>query len=79
MAILQSMIHGHGTSNELSSGKVHDLQKLTRARRELVNERTSTKNLIPYTWTTSFESFRGKAYGRMASENNNKYQYTYEL
>jgi transposase len=31
MAIVQSMIHGRGTSSELSTGAVHSLQKLTRA------------------------------------------------
>ncbi|KXX85536.1 hypothetical protein AT274_26550 [Bacillus cereus] len=46
MAILQSMINGRGTFNELPTGKVHDLQKLIHARRELVNERSSTENLI---------------------------------
>ncbi|EMR11852.1 transposase IS116/IS110/IS902 family protein [Methylophaga lonarensis MPL] len=46
MAIVQSLIHGRGTSSELGKGKVFELQKLTRARRELVKEQTDTKNLI---------------------------------
>ena len=61
MAILQSMIHGRGTSNELSSGKVHNLQKLTRARRELVGERTSTENLIRVHLDHIFREFQGKS------------------
>ena len=61
MAILQSMIHGRGTFNELPSGKVHDLQKLTRARRELVNERSSTKNLILVYMDHIFREFQGKS------------------
>jgi transposase len=61
MAIVQSMIHGRGTSNELSTGDVHSLQKLTRARRELVGERTSTQNLIRVHLDHIFREFQGKS------------------
>ena len=61
MAILQSMINGRGTFNELPSGSVHSLQKLTRARRELVNERTSTENLIRVHMDHIFREFQGKS------------------
>ncbi|MBY0121727.1 IS110 family transposase [Bacillus sp. S/N-304-OC-R1] len=61
MAIVQSIIHGRGTSNELSSGNVHTLQKLTRARRELVDERTATQNLIRMHIDHIFREFQGKS------------------
>lgn len=61
MAILQSMINGRGTFSELPSGSVHNLQKLTRARRELVNERTSTQNLIRVHMDHIFREFQGKS------------------
>ncbi|WP_338448430.1 IS110 family transposase [Niallia oryzisoli] len=61
MAIVQSMIHGRGTSNELASGNVLTLQKLTRARRELVNERTATQNLICMHMDHIFREFQGKS------------------
>lgn len=61
MAILQSMIHGRGTSNELSTGSVRSLQKLTRARRELVKERTATENLIRVYVDHIFREFQGKS------------------
>ncbi|WP_071393170.1 IS110 family RNA-guided transposase [Bacillus tuaregi] len=61
MAILQSIIHGRGTSNELPSGDVHRLQKLTRARRELVQEQTATKNLIRVYVDHIFREFQGKS------------------
>jgi len=61
MAIVQSMIHGRGTSNELSVGDVHNLQKLTRARRVLVGERTSTENLIRVHVDHIFREFQGKS------------------
>jgi transposase len=67
MAILQSMIHGRGTSNELSSGAGLTLQKLTRARRELVGERTTTQNLIRMRLDHIFREFQGKAYGKTES------------
>lgn len=60
LAILQSMIHGRGTFNELPTGKVHNLQKLTRARRELVNERSAIKNLILVHMDHIFREFQGK-------------------
>lgn len=61
MAIVQSMIHGRGTSSELSTGAVHNLQKLTRARRQLVGERTSTENLIRVYVDHIFREFQGKS------------------
>lgn len=61
MAIVQSMIHGRGTSNELPSGKVLYLQKLTRARRELVKEETEAKNLIRVHMDHIFREFQGKS------------------
>jgi transposase len=61
MAIVQSMTHGRGTSNELSSGEVLTLQKLTRARRELVGDRTSTQNLIRMHIDHIFREFQGKS------------------
>lgn len=61
MAIIQSMIHGRGTSNELATGKEHDLQKLTRARRELVKEQTAVKNAIRVHLDHIFREFQGKS------------------
>lgn len=61
MAIVQSIINGRGTSSELSTGSVHNLQKLTRARRELVGERTSTENLIRVYVDHIFREFQGKS------------------
>lgn len=61
MAIVQSMIHGRGTSNELSTGDVHNLQKLTRARRVLVGKRTTTENLIRVHLDHIFREFQGKS------------------
>ncbi|WP_338453190.1 transposase [Niallia oryzisoli] len=61
MAIVQSMIHGRGTSIELSTGSVHNHQKLTRARRELVDERTATQNLIRVHLDHIFREFQGKS------------------
>lgn len=61
MAILQSIIHGRGTSNELPSGDILTLRKLTRARRELVNERTETQNLIRMHMDHIFREFQGKS------------------
>lgn len=61
MAIVQSIVHGRGTSNDLSVGDVHNLQKLTRARRVLVGERTSTENLIRVHIDHIFREFQGKS------------------
>ncbi|WP_258000241.1 IS110 family transposase [Bacillus sp. Marseille-P3661] len=61
MAIVQSILHGRGTSSELSSGKVYTLQKLTRARRELVNEQTMTQNLIRMHMDHIFREYQGKS------------------
>lgn len=61
MAILQAIIHGRGTSNELPSGDILTLRKLTRARRELVNERTQTQNHIRMHMDHIFREFQGKS------------------
>lgn len=61
MAIVQSMIHGRGTSSELASGTVHNLRKLTRARRELVKERSAKMNLIRSYVDRIFLEFQGKS------------------
>lgn len=61
MAIVQSIIHGRGTSNELPSGDVYQLQKLTRARRSLVTERTGLKNLIISYLDQIFRELQGKS------------------
>ncbi|MBM7573739.1 IS110 family transposase [Aquibacillus albus] len=61
MAIVQSMIHGRGTSTELSTGGVHSLQKLTRARRTLVEERTDTQNSIRMHLDHVFREMQGKS------------------
>nr|WP_245831792.1 IS110 family transposase [Oceanobacillus senegalensis] len=61
MAIVQSIIHGRGTSNELPSGDVYQLQKLTRARRSLVKERTSLQNLIRSYLDQIFREMQGKS------------------
>ncbi|QHS21830.1 IS110 family transposase [Virgibacillus sp. MSP4-1] len=61
MAIVQSIIYGRGTSSELATGKVHDLQKLTRARRELVKGETAVKNLIRVYLDYIFREFQGKS------------------
>lgn len=61
MAIVQSIIHGRGTSNELPSGDVYQLQKLTRARRSLVKERTSLQNLIRSYSDQIFREMQGKS------------------
>ncbi|WP_238458052.1 IS110 family transposase [Alkalihalobacterium alkalinitrilicum] len=61
MAIIQSLIHGRGTSSELRSGSIGSLQKLTRARRELVDDRTSTQNLIRMHIDHVFREFQGKS------------------
>ncbi|MDG5790196.1 IS110 family transposase [Evansella sp. AB-P1] len=61
MAIIQSLINGRGTSSELSSGNIGVLQKLTRARREIVDERTSTQNLIRMHMDHVFREFQGKS------------------
>ncbi|WP_285844193.1 IS110 family transposase [Metabacillus halosaccharovorans] len=60
MAIIQSVIHGRGTSNELPSGNIVQLRKLTRARRELVAERTKTKNLVLMHMDHIFREYQGK-------------------
>lgn len=61
MAIVQSLIHGRGTSNELAAGKVVELQKLTRARRVMVKEQTTMRNLIRSYIDHIFREFQGKS------------------
>lgn len=61
MAIVQAIIYGHGTSHELSSDTMDNLQKLTRARRELVAERSSTQNQIRVHLDHIFREFQGKS------------------
>jgi transposase len=63
------MIHGRETSNELSTGSVRSLQRLTRARRELVKEKNATENLIRVYVDLYFESFKGNVYGLMGNVN----------
>src|SRR5699024_4212921 len=46
MVIVQCLLEGHGTFCTLPSGLVLQLQRLTRARRELVKEETAIKNNI---------------------------------
>lgn len=60
MAIVQAVIHGRGTSHELPSGTVYDLQKLTRARRELVNAQTALENHIRVHVDHIFREYQGK-------------------
>lgn len=61
MAIVQSILHGRGTSNELPSGNVETLQKLTRSRRTLVDERTKIQNGIRVHIDHVFREFQGKS------------------
>ncbi|GGM43685.1 hypothetical protein GCM10011351_32110 [Paraliobacillus quinghaiensis] len=61
MAIVQSIIHGRGTFNELRSGSVLHLQKLTRSRRELVQERSATRNHIRVHLDHVFREMQGKS------------------
>jgi transposase len=61
MTIVQSIIHGRGTSNELRSGIVLELQKLTRARRNLVQTRTALENAIRVHLDQIFREFQGKS------------------
>jgi transposase len=59
MAIVQAIIYGHGTPHDLSAG--NNLQKLTRTRRELVEERSSTQNRIRVHLDHIFREFQGKS------------------
>jgi len=61
MAIVQAIMHGYGTSNELMPDTINNLQKLTRARRELVEERSSTQNRIRAHADHIFREFQGKS------------------
>lgn len=60
MAIVQTVIHGRGTSSELSKGTYQTLRTFTRARRELVQERTSIQNQILTYVDYIFREFQGK-------------------
>lgn len=60
ITIAQTVIHGRGNSGDLSSGRVRELKKLTRVRRELVKERTATKNNILGYVDYIFREFQGK-------------------
>lgn len=69
MAIVQSIINGRGTTTELSNGLIHQLRQLTRARRELVNERTATQNLIRVQVDHIFREYQGKSVWRDGHRN----------
>ncbi|RYG73056.1 IS110 family transposase [Lentibacillus lipolyticus] len=60
MVIVQTIINGKGTFGELPSGNVQQLQKLTRARRSLVKERTDLQNLIRSNMDQIFRETQGK-------------------
>ena len=60
MAIVQAIIHGRGTSSELPSGSVSHLQKLTRARRELVETQSALENHIRVHIDHVFREYQGK-------------------
>ncbi|WP_066173758.1 IS110 family transposase [Bacillus marinisedimentorum] len=60
MAIVQTIIHGRGTSSELAVGIHHSLRKLTRSRRELVKQRSATQNMIRVHLDHIFREFQGK-------------------
>ncbi|SHG16486.1 IS110 family RNA-guided transposase [Ornithinibacillus halophilus] len=61
MAIVNCLIRGRGTSSPLASGSVRSLQKLTRARRALVQEKTSVQNHIRTYVDYIFREFQGKS------------------
>jgi transposase len=61
MAIVQSIMHNRGTSSELSSGDIHKLQTLTRARRALVEEESAMQNQIRVYVDHIFREFQGKS------------------
>jgi len=60
MVIVNAVISGRGTDSPLPTGSVHDLRKLTRARRELVNRRTAVQNSIRVHADHIFREFQGK-------------------
>ncbi|RXJ02190.1 IS110 family transposase [Anaerobacillus alkaliphilus] len=64
LAITQSVINGRGTSSELPSGSVHELQKLTRARRTIVQEKTALQNEIRVHIDHIFREFQGMSIWR---------------
>ncbi|MFD1361948.1 IS110 family transposase [Lentibacillus salinarum] len=67
MAIVQSIMHNRGTSSGLSSGNIHKLQTLTRARRELVQEESAVQNRIRVYVDHIFREYQGKSIGLMGS------------
>jgi transposase len=60
MAIVHAIIYGHGTSRKLTNNRMDELKKLTRARRELVNEQSSIKNQVRVHVDFIFREFQGK-------------------
>lgn len=61
MAIVHAVIYGHGSSRKLTEDQLLvDLRKLTRARRELVNEQSAIKNQIRVHVDFIFREFQGK-------------------
>src|SRR5690625_1836640 len=60
LAIVQAIIHGRGTSSELPSGSINNLQKLTRTRRDLVKTQTAVENNIRVHLDYIFREFQGK-------------------
>lgn len=61
MAIVSCILQGKGTSSPLSSKSMNGLQKLTRARRTLVQEKTSIQNQIRTYADYIFREFQGKS------------------
>lgn len=60
LVIVQVIIHGKGTSTGLPSNPVTELQKLTRARRELVKTRTAIENNVRVHVDHIFREYQGK-------------------
>jgi transposase len=60
LAIVQSIIHGRGQTSDLPFGRVAVLRKLTRMRREYVNQRTATGNAILGLLDHIFREYQGK-------------------
>lgn len=60
LAIVQSIVHGRGTSSELPSGSISNLQKLTRARRDLVKRQTAIENNSRVHVDHIFREYQGK-------------------
>jgi transposase len=60
LAIVQSIIHGRGQTSDLPFGRVAVLRKLTRMRRDYVNQRTATGNTILGVVDHTFREYQGK-------------------